>query len=109
MIRIYKETIICFVKVQSENMKMAWGIKLFIPAQQLEDESSKQGKVIFQMWRFYNFVNNVSIIEHCNNFIVSLWNPDNFRYLFRYSKFITLSMLKKEVGWNSIKNKLISE
>ena len=49
MIRIYKETIICFVKVQSENMKMAWGIKLFIPAQQLEEQSSKQGKVIFQM------------------------------------------------------------
>ena len=41
---------------------MAWGIKLFIPAQQLEEQSSKQGKVISQIRRFYNFVNNISII-----------------------------------------------
>ena len=55
-------TMICFIKIQSENMEMAWNIKLFISVQQLEEKGSKQDKVISQMWRLYGFVNNISII-----------------------------------------------
>ena len=58
-------------------MKIPRGIKLFIPAQQLEEQSSKQGRVIFQMLPFCNFVNNISIIQYCINFIVSLCNHYN--------------------------------
>ena len=142
-----QETIICFIKIQSENMKMAQGIKLFISASQLEEQSRKQSKVIFQMRCFYNFVSNISTIQYCINFIVSLCNRNNFilnlyqiKYYFdegrlfigrfkiesvpeminkkkclpnlftnlhmgmksylprKISKFVTLSILKKEVG-----------
>ena len=40
---------ICFIKIQSENMEMAWNIKLLISVQQLKEKGSKQDKVISQM------------------------------------------------------------
>ena len=48
-----EDTMICFIKSQPENMKMTWNIRFFYILCDLQ---------FFQIWWFYNFVNNIYYI-----------------------------------------------
>ena len=84
--KVVEETMICFIKIQSENMKMAWNTRLFIICMICSFFKCDDFTVIYPLYTYYK----IFIIKYGISFLSFLCNHNTLMLKLHH---------KKELPW----------